>query len=299
MKLFYTDRFELPLPDGHTFPMTKYRLLRERIALADWAKSFELLVPDGATDKQLCLAHDPDYIHRVTTGQISEKEIRRVGFPWSLELVERSRRSTGATISAAIVATKEKSISVNLAGGTHHAFADRGEGYCVFNDVAVAARVLQTEHDVGKILVIDCDVHQGNGTAEIFANDNSVTTFSIHGKRNYPLRKTTSDIDIALDTNTSDDEYLEHLERTVAKLLQDSPEFVFYVAGADPYENDRLGRLALTKNGLRSRDELVMMRCREQGIPIAISMAGGYAEDVDDIVDIHTNTIRVAAGFLN
>ena len=156
---------------------------------------------------------------------------------------------------------------------------------------------LQTEHDIQQVLVIDCDVHQGNGTAEIFAEDDSVTTFSIHGKRNYPLRKTTSDLDIALDTNTSDDEYLEQLENAIAGLLQASPDFVFYVAGADPYENDRLGRLALTKNGLRQRDEMVMMRCRERRIPIAISMAGGYAEDVDDIVDIHTNTLRVAAGF--
>ncbi len=298
MKLFYTDRFELPLPDDHTFPMTKYRLLRERIALADWAKSCELLVPSAATDQQLCLAHDADYIQRVTSGQISDKEIRRVGFPWSPELVERSRRSTGATIAAAIVATKEKSISANLAGGTHHAFRDRGEGYCVFNDVAVAARILQTEHGLRQILVIDCDVHQGNGTAQIFADDDTVTTFSIHGKRNYPLRKTTSDLDIAIETNASDDEYLEQLERAVAGLLRNTPDFVFYVAGADPYEHDRLGRLALTKNGLRQRDELVMLRCRERGIPIAISMAGGYAENVDDIVDIHVNTIRVAAGFV-
>lgn len=299
MKLYYTDRFELPLPEDHQFPMSKYRRLRERIVLADWAKCCELVVPDAATDQQLCLVHDSSYVQQMISGRISEKEMRRVGFPWSPELVERSRRSTGATIASAVSALSSGGISANLAGGTHHAFRDRGEGYCVFNDVAVAARVLQSDYRVGTILIVDCDVHQGNGTAEIFANDDSVLTFSIHGKRNYPLRKTQSDLDLALDTGATDDEYLEQLEPALATLLQRRPEFVFYVAGADPFEKDRLGRLGLTKRGLRVRDEMVMKRCRELKLPISMVMAGGYADDVDDIVDIHTNTIRTAVEFLS
>ena len=295
MRLFYTDHFELPLPPEHRFPMTKYKLLRERIVSSDWGAKCELLVPPGATDEQLCLAHTPEFVQRVVEGSLSEKEIRRIGFPWSPELVERSRRSTGATIQAALTAVESQGISANLAGGTHHAFADHGEGYCVFNDVAVAARVLQRSAGIERILVVDCDVHQGNGTAKIFEDDATMTTFSIHGKRNYPLKKTKSDLDIALDTGATDAEYLDALEPAVAELLATSrPQFVFYVAGADPFEHDTLGRMALTKEGLRRRDDIVLQRCRELRLPMAISMAGGYAESVEDIVDIHTSTIRTA-----
>ena len=295
MKLFYTDHFELPLPEEHQFPMSKYRLLRERIAAADWATQCELVVPAASTDEQLLLVHTEDYLRKVCAGQLSEKEMRRVGFPWSPELVERSRRSTGATIEASHAALVD-GISANLAGGTHHAFRDRGEGFCVFNDVAVAARLLQ-QNGLGTVLVVDCDVHQGNGTAEIFEGDSSVITFSMHGKRNYPLKKTTSDVDLAFDSGTADHEYLDELESTLARLLADRPDFVFYVAGADPFEGDRLGRLALTKGGLRKRDEIVIGRCRGQSIPMAIAMAGGYAENVEDIVDIHANTIRTAVWY--
>lgn len=295
MRLFYTDHFELPLPSEHRFPMTKYRLLRERIVSSDWGQNCQLLVPDAATNDQLCLAHTPTYVERVTEGLLTDKEIRRIGFPWSQELVERSRRSTGATIQAALAAMACRGICANLAGGTHHAFADRGEGYCVFNDVAVAARVLQRSTAAERILVVDCDVHQGNGTAEIFVDDASVTTFSIHGKRNYPLKKTTSDLDIALDSGTSDAEYMDALEPALVELLASSqPQFVFYVAGADPFVDDTLGRLGLSKTGLRQRDEFIMQRCRELRLPMAISMAGGYAQNVNDIVDIHATTIRTA-----
>lgn len=297
MKLYYTDHFELPLPDEHKFPMAKYRLLRERIALAAWARDCELLVPDAASDQQLLRVHDPGYLDRVVRGTLTEKEVRRIGFPWSPELVERSRRSSGATVAAAKSAWNEQTISVNLAGGTHHAFRDRGEGYCVFNDVAVAAKDLAAEVGVNNCLVIDLDVHQGNGTAEIFEADASVFTFSIHGKRNYPLRKTRSDLDLALDSNTDDVEYLAALERALSTLVRQDFQFVFYVAGADPYHKDRLGRLGLTKAGLRRRDEMVFQRCRERKLPMAVVMAGGYAEEVDDIVDIHANTIRIAAEF--
>ena len=298
MRLFYTDHFELPLPDEHKFPMTKYRRLRERIASEDWAAHAELEVPHAATDDELRLVHTQQYLANVVNGTLSTKEVRRIGFPWSPELVERSRRSTGATIEAALTAERTQRISANLAGGTHHAFADRGEGYCVFNDVAVAARVLQKQSDTPKrILVVDCDVHQGNGTAEIFQRDDSVVTFSIHGKRNYPLKKVPSDLDVALDSGTGDAEYLAALEDALAQLLQQTFDFVFYVAGADPFEGDRLGRLSLTKQGLRERDELVLSTCRENALPCAISMAGGYAEEIDDIVDIHATTIRCALAF--
>ena len=296
VKLFYTDHFVLPLPDEHPFPMSKYRLLRERIVAADWARDCELLVPDAATDDELQLAHCEDYIERVVRGQLTDKEVKRIGFPWSSELVQRSRRSTGATIAAARAASRD-GVSANLAGGTHHAFRDRGEGYCVFNDVAVAARVMQRDGASMSILIVDCDVHQGNGTAEIFAGDPSVTTFSMHGLRNYPLKKTASDLDIALPNGTGDQEYLSRLELALARLLRAPYDFVFYLAGADPYEKDRLGRLALSKEGLRHRDEIVLSRCREMRLPVAIVMAGGYAEDVDEIVDIHATTIRCAMSF--
>ncbi len=297
MRLFYTDHFELPLPDDHRFPMSKYRLLRERVATAEWARDCELIVPDAASDEQLALVHDQEYLHRVAAGELSEKEVRRIGFPWSPELVERSRRSTGATIAAARAAIRD-GVSVNMAGGTHHAFRDRGEGFCVFNDAATAAAVLRQEMpEIETVLVVDCDVHQGNGTAAIFANEPSVTTFSMHGKRNYPLQKIKSDVDLAFDSGTTDTDYLQALEQTLTELLTAKPDFVFYLAGADPFEGDRLGRLSLTKQGLRDRDEMVIGRCREQQIPVAIAMAGGYAEDVNDIVDIHANTIRVAVSY--
>ena len=294
MRLFYTDHFELPLPESHRFPMTKYRLLRERIKNAVWAAGTELLVPHAASDAELLLVHTPDYLRRVIDGQLPEKMVRRIGFPWSPELVERSRRSTGATIAAARAARTD-GVSANLAGGTHHAFTDRGEGYCVFNDVAVAARVLQRDApNAIRSVVVDCDVHQGNGTAEIFQNDASVTTFSIHGKRNYPLKKTTSDLDVALDNGTSDAEYLAALEDALTILDLRKYDFAFYVAGADPFEGDQLGRLALSKQGLQERDECVLRLCADLGLPVAICMAGGYAKNVTDIVDIHAATIRAA-----
>ena len=293
MRVYYTDQFELPLPPGHRFPMSKYRLLRERIASVSWARDCDLLIPPAATDLELCTVHSPDYVDRVVHGSLTEKEIRRIGFPWSRKMVERSRRSTGATVQSARAAT-EDGVSASLAGGTHHSYADRGEGFCVFNDVAVAARVLQGEATIETAVVIDCDVHQGDGTATIFANDASVTTFSIHGKRNYPPQKALSDLDIALPDGTNDDVYLRKLDGALDELFVSHPDIAFYLAGADPFEGDRLGRLALTKAGLRRRDEMVIGRCSQAGVPVAVVMAGGYANEVKDIVDIHAATICVA-----
>jgi len=275
--------------------MAKYTLLRQRIASTPLSSDCELLVPPAATDDEILLAHHQDYLDRIKSGQLSDVEARRIGFPWSQAMVERSRRSTGATISAAHAAVVD-GLSANLAGGTHHAFADSGQGYCVFNDVCVAAKVIQQQHSsVERVLFVDCDVHQGNGTSSIAANDPTLFAFSVHCQVNYPFKKTAGDLDIALPPETSDDVYLKSLKTGIDTALSHfKPDFVFYIAGADPFSGDRLGKLSLTKPGLRSRDELVINYFRDLEIPIAISMAGGYAPNIEDIVDIHFATIEVA-----
>ncbi len=279
--------------------MAKYAQLRHRIETT--LPEVELLVPPAIDDKALRRAHDPLYLRRVIDGALDPKDVRRMGFPWSPQLVERSRRSVGGTVAACRVAVEETGIAACLAGGTHHAFADRGEGFCVFNDAAVAARSLQAETaekraSIERVLIVDCDVHQGNGTAAIFARDPSVFTFSIHGRRNYPFHKETSDLDIELEDGTGDAEYLDALDTSLDRILSIfGADLVIYLAGADPYEHDRLGRLALTKEGLDRRDRLVLDRCRDERLPVAVVMAGGYAPEVEDIVDIHFNTIRRAA----
>ncbi len=294
MALFYADHYVLPLPEGHRFPMAKYARLRERLLQSGEFTADEFRVPEAASDEQILRVHDANYLERVASGTLSAKEQRAIGFPWSERMVERSRRSAGATIAAAREALA-KGWSANLAGGTHHAFRDRGEGYCVFNDAAIAARALQAEMRIRRIVVIDCDVHQGNGTAAIFAGDDSVFTFSIHGAKNFPAHKEASDLDIELPDGTGDDEYLWHLERGLGEALERSrPEAAFYLAGADPWEHDRLGRLSLTKAGLARRDDLVLATLGARRIPVAIAMAGGYAQDVEDIVDIHAATIFAA-----
>ncbi|MEM9645287.1 MAG: histone deacetylase [Planctomycetota bacterium] len=295
MRLYYTDHFELPLPPSHRFPMDKYRRLRRRVAQSGVHVNDTLLVPKAAADEQLQLCHSPNYVRSVADGTLSDAEVRRIGFPWSEKMVERSRRSTGATISAGRAAL-EDGISVNLAGGTHHAFRDAGEGYCVFNDSAVAIRVLQAEGLIRRACVIDLDVHQGNGTASILASDESVFTLSIHGVKNFPLRKCPSDLDIALDDGTGDEPYHSALQGALETIRRAGPfDLALYLAGADPFEKDRLGRLALTKSGLLQRDRIVLNWCKELGLPVAISMAGGYAPDVKDIVDIHSATLAMAS----
>jgi len=274
--------------------MGKYRLLRDRL-LAEGAFSEEdFAVAEPAGDEAILRAHDGAYLRRVVDGKLDPAEIRAIGFPWSERMVERSRRSSGATLAAAREALV-RGWGANLAGGTHHAFRDRGEGFCVFNDAAIAARALQVEAGLQRIAIVDCDVHQGNGTASIFADDPSVFTFSIHAARNFPFAKERSDLDIELPDGTGDDEYLWHLERGLDETLERSrPQLVFYLAGADPFEGDRLGRLKLTKAGLKRRDEWVLGTLRSRGIPVAIAMAGGYAHDIADSVEIHANTLHVA-----
>jgi acetoin utilization deacetylase AcuC-like enzyme len=296
--LYYADHFVLPLPPGHRFPMAKYVRLRERLAQSGEFAASDFRVPEAATDAEILRAHCPRYLGRVTGGTLSEDEIRAIGFPWSAAMVERSRRSAGATIAAAREALA-RGWAANLAGGTHHAFRDRGEGFCVFNDAAIAARAMQAEAGIARMAVIDCDVHQGNGTAAIFAGDSSVFTFSIHGARNFPFDKAESDLDIELADGTGDEEYLRCLEAGLAETLERShPQLALYLAGADPYEDDRLGRLALTKQGLAQRDEHVLSTMRARGIPVAIAMAGGYAREVGDTVDIHAQTILLARQLL-
>jgi len=295
MKLYYHDHFVLPLPEGHRFPMEKYARLRERLVNDPHFSPIEFRVPEQATLDELCLAHDPLYVERFLEGNMSEKEMRRIGFPWTPQLVERARRSVGGTIAACRAALQEGA-SANLAGGTHHAYAEHGEGYCVFNDSAVAARVMQVEGLTRRIAILDCDVHQGNGTAAILAKDPSVFTFSIHGEKNFPFHKEQSDLDIALPDGTGDDPYLASLEAGLLQTLEQArADLVIYLAGADPYAGDRLGRLALSKKGLLERDTLVMRQCQQRGLPVAVAMAGGYARQVEDTVDIHFQTISTLA----
>ncbi|MEM7051948.1 MAG: histone deacetylase [Acidobacteriota bacterium] len=291
MKAFYCDQFELPLPPEHRFPMAKYRLLRQRVA---GHREIDLEVPPAAEAVDLLRVHDAAYVSRVVGGALARQEIRRLGFPWSRRLVERSRRSVGGTLAACRWAL-EDGAAVNLAGGTHHAFADHGEGYCVFNDVAVAARSLLAEGSVRRVLVVDLDVHQGNGTAAIFGGDPRVFTFSMHGRRNFPARKVPGDLDLALEDGTGDDEYLDLLDQALERAFAASgAELVIYVAGADPFAGDRLGRLALSRAGLAERDRRVFAGARREGLPVAAVMAGGYARDVDDVVAIHQVTVETA-----
>jgi acetoin utilization deacetylase AcuC-like enzyme len=292
--LHYSDHFVLPLPEGHRFPMRKYGLLRERALAEGLVPPERFCVPEAASDQQLTLVHLPEYVSKVSEGRLTEKELRRLGFPWSPGLVERSRRSVGATIEACREALNSGA-AANLAGGTHHAYPDHGEGYCIFNDVAVAARQMQSEGRIRRAIIVDLDVHQGNGTAATFSDDPSVFTFSIHGSRNFPFHKENSDLDIALPDQTGDEEYLQILVESLGAALEAArPDLVIYLAGADPYQGDALGRLGLTKTGLARRDRYAFETFRRMGLPAALTMSGGYARRIEDTVDIHLETLRLA-----
>lgn len=291
-EFFYHDQVSFFLQEGHTFPIQKYALLRQRLIESGLARSAQIKPGPAAETGQLALAHIGEYIDKVDHGGLSEKEIRRMGFPWSPDLAARSRHSVGSTIAASRSALRH-GLSFNMGGGTHHAYADHGQGYCVYNDVAVAALVVREEKLADRVLIVDCDVHQGNGTASIMKNEPDVYTFSIHGEKNFPFRKEDSDLDIGLADGTGDDTYLEILEDALAYILaRFSPDLVLYIAGADPYVHDRLGRLSLTKAGLQARDKLVFRQFIPQGVPIAVASGGGYARDVNDIVEIHFATME-------
>lgn len=275
--------------------MQKYRMVRDCVSSV--ISGIEFYEAPFTTDGVLALAHHPEYIQQVSTGSLSDAQQKAIGFPWSPQMVERSRRSAGATIAACRVALEE-GIAVNLAGGTHHAHADRGEGFCVFNDAAIAARLMQAERRVKRVAVVDLDVHQGNGTASILAHDDSVFTLSLHAENNYPFTKEISDLDVALVDGTGDDTYLDALEGALAELFSCfSAELIIYLAGADPHEGDRLGRLKLTKKGLAARDRMVLDHARARGIPVALAMAGGYGKNIQDTVDVHVQTIAIASEY--
>jgi acetoin utilization deacetylase AcuC-like enzyme len=296
MKVFHCDGFTYPLPAGHRFPAAKYAGLRERVQKS-LVPPCELVVPDAAADEELLRVHRPEYLEKVLTGTLTDREVRRIGLPWSPELVERARRSVGGTIAACRDALAD-GVAVSLSGGTHHAFPDHGAGYCIFNDVAVAVRTMQAEGRARRIVVVDCDVHQGDGTAAIFAGDSGVFTFSIHGAKNFPLHKEHSDLDVNLPDGTGDADYLDALEIGLERSLALAcADLAIYLAGADPFVHDTLGRLALSKDGLAARDRLVFDQCRGAGLPVAVVMGGGYAKNIQDTIDIQLQTVRVAADY--
>jgi acetoin utilization deacetylase AcuC-like enzyme len=302
MQAFHSDHFVLPLPPGHTFPMSKYRLLREAVQAS--VPAIRVMEALPASDGELALAHEPAWITAVVDGSTTPAQQREIGFPWSPQMVERSRRSVGASIAAARVALLGgEGVAANLAGGTHHAYAHKGSGYCVFNDVAVAARLMQAEWHRHhrrwlRVLVIDLDVHQGNGTALIFQDDDSVFTLSLHGAKNFPFRKERSDLDIELPDGCTDVPYLETLDHALqevdARMAAAPPGLAFYLAGADPHENDRLGRLKLSAEGLAERDRRVLLWLQQRRIPVALSMAGGYGRDLPVTVQIQARTLELA-----
>ncbi len=289
--------YGIPLPPGHRFPIEKYALLRERVVREGLIPASSVHEPARPSDEEITLVHAPGYVRRFAAGALDPAEMRRIGFPWSPALVERSYRSVGGTIAAARAAL-ERGVAVNLAGGTHHAFADHGEGFCVFNDVAIAVRVLQRDRGIARAAIVDLDVHQGNGTHAIFAGDERVFTFSMHGTRNYPFHKVAGCLDIELPDGTGDAAYLAQLAEALPRVLALArADLVLYLAGADPHEEDRLGRLALTLDGLARRDAMVLELCREVGLPVAITMAGGYGARLGDTVAAHVGTVRVARAF--
>jgi acetoin utilization deacetylase AcuC-like enzyme len=298
MLAFHSDAHSLALPPGHRFPQSKYRLLREHFERQPGR--LRMQPAPAASEGELALAHTPDYVDAVLHGHLSPAQQREIGFAWSPSMAERSRRSVGASIAAARAALAE-GVAANMAGGTHHAEAGKGSGYCVFNDVAVAARLMQAEwarsrRHLLRVLVIDLDVHQGNGTAAIFRDDDTVFTFSMHGARNFPFRKAASDLDVDLPDGCGDADYLAALDVALAEVWRRcEPGLAFYLAGADPHEGDRLGRLKLTYEGLAERDRRVLDALRDRRVPVALSMAGGYGHDLATTVAVQVNTLNLAA----
>ena len=291
MRVFYSPHYYADIGDTHIFPIRKFELVRDRLLLDRTLSQDELIEPEPAAVEDVLLVHTDDYVTRLCDGQLTTREIRRLGLPWSQSLVRRSFYAVGGTLSAAMAAL-EDGFGSNLAGGTHHSFADRGEGFCVLNDVAIAIRALRRSGLIRRAAIVDCDVHQGNGTATIFAGDPKTFTLSIHGANNYPLFKATSTLDIELVDGTDDGGYLKCLVESLPLVFEWNPDIVFYLAGADPYVNDKLGRLALSIDGLRNRDHHVFQECFLREVPVTTVMSGGYGKDINDTVEIHCNTIR-------
>ncbi|MFN3385615.1 MAG: histone deacetylase [Candidatus Thermochlorobacter sp.] len=291
MRVFYSERYTIDLPDGHRFPMEKYRLIRLALLREGVVRDSDLLEPPLATRDQLLLAHSPDYVDAICRGSVSPDVIRRIGFPWSEALVLRSLATVGGALAAAEAALQD-GISGNLAGGTHHALRNAGEGYCVFNDLAVVALWLLSRKRVRRVAIIDLDVHQGNGNSEILGGREDVFIFSMHGAKNYPFRKVPSTLDIALPDYTSDAEFLDALAQHLPKVLDFQPDIVLYQAGVDPLKEDALGRLALTHHGLMERDRMVLSACKRLGIPVSLALGGGYAKPIELTIEAHVGTYK-------
>jgi acetoin utilization deacetylase AcuC-like enzyme len=291
MRVCYTPRYYADIGEGHVFPIRKFELVCQRLLAEGTITPSDLLEPQPAALADVLLVHTDDYVTRLRAGTLTPRETRRLGLPWSKALVRRSFLAASGTMGAARYALTE-GVGSNLAGGTHHAFADHGEGFCVLNDVAIAIRALRRDRAIERAAIVDLDVHQGNGTATIFAEDPTVFTFSMHGAKNYPLFKARSTLDVELPDATGDEEYLQTLAEHLPRAFSHAPDIVFYLGGADPYLGDKLGRLSLSIAGLRARDELVLGECRARNIPVATVMSGGYAADINDTVEIHCNTIR-------
>jgi len=295
LKVFYCDQHHFPLPTGHKFPLAKYRLLREMLE-ADGP--FALEEAPLATRDDVLRVHTSDYADSFLQGTLAPGVMRRIGFPWSPELVRRTLASAGSTLKAVETAL-DAGVSGTLAGGTHHAFRSEGSGFCVFNDLAIAIEYLREHRHLRRVAVIDLDVHQGDGTAAIFSGDRNVFTLSVHGRKNFPFRKQQSTLDIELEDGTEDEEYLSQVRKALAQIWQFGPEMILYQSGVDGLKSDRLGRLALTAEGLRQRDEMVLNNAKRIGIPVAITLGGGYSEPLELTVTAHANTFRTASQILN
>jgi acetoin utilization deacetylase AcuC-like enzyme len=293
LRAWSSARFTIDLPPGHRFPIEKYQAIRDAVVQRGILPAEAILEPDRVERWSLALVHTPEYLDAMYDGTLSTADARRLGFPWSAQLLERSLRTVQATLEASRDAL-DRGSGITLAGGTHHAFPDHGEGFCVFNDVAVATRVLQREGKISRALIVDLDVHQGNGTARIFADDPDVFTFSMHGRKNYPFHRERSSLDVELEDGCDDQTYLSLLALHLEPVLTRSrPDLVFYLAGSDPYELDRFGRLSLTREGLAERDRMVVSACRARGVPLTLTMSGGYATNMDDIAHMHSESVRI------
>ena len=294
LKIAFSPIYKYQVPAGHRFPMEKYELIPEQLLYEGTISEENFFHPEALTEEQILWTHDADYWDKLKNQTLSKKEIRAIGFPMSEALVTRGRHIANGTVECALFAQKH-GVSMNIAGGTHHSFTYKGEGFCVLNDIAIASNYLLKKALAEKILVVDLDVHQGNGTAQIFENNPQVFTFSMHGAKNYPGRKEKSDLDIGLPDKTEDEEYLKILAETLPRLIeQEKPDKIFYLSGVDVLATDKLGRLSMTKTGCKARDRFVLEICQKNSIPLTISMGGGYSEKLADIIEAHANTFRLA-----
>jgi acetoin utilization deacetylase AcuC-like enzyme len=295
LKIAFSSVYKYDLPEGHRFPMEKYDLLPQQLLYEETVTEASFFEPEALLDIDILRTHSKEYLDKLNFLTLDRKEIRNIGFPVSEKLISRGKIIAGGTLQCAYEAMSS-GVALNIAGGTHHSFRDRGEGFCIFNDFAIAAKIMLHRAQVKKILIIDLDVHQGNGTASIFESDDSVFTFSMHGKKNYPLRKEKSDLDVPLEDGTGDADYLSQLEYHCEPLINKvKPDIIFYLAGVDVLATDKLGRLGMTQQGCKERDIMVLELCKKYNIPVAVSMGGGYSKQLPDIINAHANTFRVAA----